>query len=321
MSPEPTPPDLAIRVRGLVRRFGDLEAVGGLDLDVRRGTCHGLLGPNGAGKTTTINILVGLDQPTSGEVSVLGRDWSKSASEIQERIGVQLQETQLVEKLTCREVLRVFASFYSKPRDPEELLAIVGLEEKSDARYKTLSGGQKQRLALGCSLVNHPEILFLDEPTTGLDPQARRRVWEIVAEFRDRGGTVLLTTHYMDEAQQLCDDIVIVDHGRSIAEGSPQAIIDSLGAESLIEFSVEKAGAAADATLFPAPDLEQLPGVARAQADGGQGILHVMAAHETIPALVASIRDRELALTSLQTHRPTLEDVFVSLTGRHLRDG
>lgn len=304
----------ALEVTGLVKRFGDLVAVAGLDLVVPQGRCQGLLGPNGAGKSTTINIIVGLAAADEGSVRVLGLDWRKHGQEIRERIGVQLQETELVEKLTCFEILRLFRSFYREGREPGDVLQVVGLEEKRNDRYGNLSGGQKQRLALGCSLVNEPDLLLLDEPTTGLDPQARRRVWEIVEEFKARGGTVLLTTHYMDEAEQLCDDIVIVDHGKSIAEGSPQQIIRSLGAESLIEFSV--------AEQLPAiQELEALAGVVRVHTSETHVTLHVEKTHEAVPALVGSIRERGLTLAHLQTHRPTLEDVFVSLTGRQLRDG
>ncbi|MEM7163880.1 MAG: ABC transporter ATP-binding protein [Planctomycetota bacterium] len=305
----------ALEVQGLIKRFGDLEAVAGLDLVVPQGRCQGLLGPNGAGKSTTINIIVGLLLADEGEVRVLGTDWRTDAQAIREQIGVQLQETQLFEKLTCFEALRLFRSFYRSGRDPDEILDVVGLTEKRDARYVTLSGGQKQRLSLGCSLVNDPKLLLLDEPTTGLDPQARRRVWEIVDDFKARGGTVLLTTHYMDEAEQLCDDIVIIDHGKSIAEGSPQQIIRSLGAESLIEFSI-----GSDTSLAQG-ELEQLAGVVRVHAQDEKVTLHVEATHEAVPALVGAIRDRGMSLVHLQTHRPTLEDVFVSLTGRHLRDG
>ncbi|MGE3166304.1 MAG: ATP-binding cassette domain-containing protein [Planctomycetota bacterium] len=309
---------LAIDARALVKVFGAIRAVDGLDLAVPAGWCQGLLGPNGAGKTTTVNILVGLTRDFDGDVRILGSSWRDHSTTIRENIGVQLQETRLVDKLTCFEILRVFRSFYREGRTPDEVLDIVGLLEKRRARYMDLSGGQKQRLALGCALVNRPRVLFLDEPTTGLDPQARRRVWEIIAEFRNAGGTVLLTTHYMDEAEQLCDHIVIVDHGRSIAHGSPRQIIESLGAESLIEFSLANNGSAAriDDAEFLA-----LPGVTRVRANGERTTLHVAAAHQSVPALVAAVKERGLTLGDLRTHRPTLEDVFMTLTGRHLRDG
>lgn len=304
----------AIEARGLIKRFGEVTAVDGLDLDLPRGRCLGLLGPNGAGKTTTVSMLVGLTKPDAGEVSVLGRQWRDDASAIHEQIGVQLQETALTDKLTVRELLDVFRSFYREGRPVSDVIALVGLEEKADAQYRTLSGGQRQRLALGCALVNRPQLLFLDEPTTGLDPQGRRRVWEIVAQFRADGGTVLLTTHYMEEAETLCDEVVIVDHGRVIARGSPAVLVDSLGAESFIEFSLE------DGARISDDELAALPGVLRVNSGETSAVLHVRATHESLPALLDLVRRRGFVLGDLRTHRPTLEDVFVSLTGRHLRD-
>ena len=305
--------DLAIEISGLRRRFGDVVAVDGLDLEVPAGICLGLLGPNGAGKSTTVHILVGLDRADEGTVRVLGHEWPGGRTEILERIGVQLQETQFMEKLTAFEVVRIFRSLYRTGREPDEVLEIVGLTEKRDKRYRTLSGGQKQRLALGCALVNHPSVLFLDEPTTGLDPQARRRVWEIVDEFKSKGGTVLLTTHYMDEAEQLCDEIVIVDHGKRIADGSPAAIIESLGAESLVDFRVTAS--------VETSALESLSGVQEVRVETDRVILHVESAHTALPLILDWSRDAGVAIDDLRTHRPNLEDVFVSLTGRQLRDG
>jgi ABC-2 type transport system ATP-binding protein len=307
----------AIEVAGLVKRYGDVVAVAGLDLLVERGSCVGLLGPNGAGKSTTVNALVGLLAPDAGTIAVLGRSWDGPASrEVRERIGVQLQDTRLFDKLTCFEVLRLFASFYRDARRPEDVLQEVALTEKRAARFDKLSGGQKQRLALGCALVNRPELLFLDEPTTGLDPQARRRVWQIVAEFRAAGGTVLLTTHYMEEAEQLCDRVVIIDHGRSIAEGAPRELIRSLATESLVEIRTAQGAA-------PIPDaaLVALPGVHRVRRDGELTVLHVASAHVAVHALLDELRERGVGLADLHTRRATLEDVFVQLTGRHLRDG
>jgi ABC-2 type transport system ATP-binding protein len=307
--------NLAIEARGLVRRFGAVTAVDHIDLELPRGACLGLLGPNGAGKTTTVGMLVGLLAPDVGAVRVLGRSWRADGGAIRERIGVQLQETALTDKLTVRELLRVFRSFYRAGRTPDEVIGLVGLEEKADQQYRTLSGGQRQRLALGCALVNQPELLFLDEPTTGLDPQGRRRVWEIIEQFRAGGGTVLLTTHYMEEAESLCDAVTVVDHGRVIARGSPRELIDSLGADSLIEFSLR------DGERLAAEALDALSGVVRVNAGESSVVLHVRATHESLPALLDLVRRSGLALGDLRTHRPTLEDVFVSLTGRHLRDG
>ncbi len=304
----------SIVARSLEKRFKDVHAVRGLDFEVEAGRCFGLLGPNGAGKTTTINILVGLEEADGGDVEVLGLDWKQSATEIRARIGVQLQETQLLEKLTVVELLTLFQSFYPRPRPVDEVLALISLEEKAKARYRNLSGGQKQRLALGCALVSRPEILFLDEPTTGLDPQARRRVWEIVRDFKREGGTVLLTTHYMDEAEQLCDHLVIVDHGQKIAEGSPSALVASLGVRQVIEFRV--AG-----VEFDRDELHAIPGVVEAEWREDVHRLEVEDAIEVLGALVGHLRQRDLTMDQLRTHQPTLEDVFVHLTGRSLRDG
>ena len=298
-----------------MRRFGDLVAVDGVDLAVRRGTCLGLLGPNGAGKTTTIEMLVGLQKPDAGEVELLGRRWATDGHEIRERIGVQLQETDLQERLTVFDTLRLFQSFYRDVRPLDEVLGLIGLNEKRDARTENLSGGQKQRLALGCALVNRPELLFLDEPSTGLDPQARRRVWEIVEAFKERGGTVILTTHYMDEAERLSDELVIVDSGKVIAEGTPASIVARLDAESIVELTP---GAG---SMVEARELEELDGVRSVRMEGGAWILSVVGTQSAISSCLRLFDQRGIVLEDLRTHRPTLEDVFVSMTGKHLRDG
>jgi ABC-type multidrug transport system, ATPase component len=246
--------DLAVRCDGLGKHYGDVVAVDGLSLDVGRGECFGLLGPNGAGKTTTIEILEGLLAPDAGDVEVLGLRWKTHERELRDRLGIHLQETQLSEKLTVEEMLRLFRSFYRRGRPVGELLRIVELESKRGSRVGTLSGGQKQRLSVACALAGNPDLLFLDEPTTGLDPQSRRQLWDVLQRFQADGGTILLTTHYMDEAQTLCDRVAIVDNGRLIALGSPQELIQSLAAPKVV------------------------------------------------------------------VQQGTLEDVFMSLTGRHLRD-
>jgi len=303
--------------RGLVKRFGELVAVAGLDLEVETGTCLALLGPNGAGKTTTIEMLEGLTPPDEGSVEVLGRRWDQDAHEIRERIGVQLQETKLTPKATVHETLRLFRSFYRAGRTPEELMAEVGLEEKRDARIETLSGGQHQRLSLACALVNRPEILFLDEPSTGLDPQARRRVWDIVEHFKREGGTVLLTTHYMEEAERLADRVVIVDEGRTVTEGSPHEVIGELHAENIVElFPTDPA-----ATGLDDASLSALPGISEVRREGAALTLVVTDTQASVAALLAHLSAVGVELEALQTHRPTLEDVFVALTGKHLRDG
>ncbi len=311
-----SPDDAVVLARGLVKRYGKLVAVDGIDLEVHRGTCLGLLGPNGAGKTTTIEVLEGLKPPDAGEVRVLGMEWERSARAIREAIGVQLQATEFQEKLTVLEVLRMFRSFFRQGREADELVAAVGLEEKKRSRVGTLSGGQKQRLALAVALLNKPQVLFLDEPTTGLDPQARRRVWEIVEAFKADGGTVLLTTHYMEEAERLADEVVIVDHGRVIARGSPAAIVGSLGAESVVEF-VPAPGAAQG---LREESLRALEGVHSVRVDRQSIVLSVSRTQAAIAALFELAAREGVALEDLRTHRPTLEDVFVSLTGKHLRD-
>jgi ABC-2 type transport system ATP-binding protein len=221
----------ALVVSGLRKSYGDVVAVDGLDLSVKNGECFGLLGPNGAGKTTTIEVCEGLLARDSGSVEVLGRTWEDDAGELRERLGIQLQDTQLAEKLTVRETLALFRSFYRRGRKVADVIDMVQLGEKSDARVGTLSGGQKQRLAVACALVGDPELLFLDEPTTGLDPQSRRQLWGLIEEFRAAGRTVVLTTHYMDEAERLCERVAIVDHGHVIALGTPAELIKSIGAK------------------------------------------------------------------------------------------
>ena len=220
----------ALLVKGLKKSYDDVVAVDGLDLDMKAGECFGLIGPNGAGKTTTIEICEGLLDRDSGQVEVLGMTWEKDADRLREKLGIQLQDTQLSEKLTVAETLRLFRSFYVMGRDIDEVIDSVELGEKRDARVGTLSGGQKQRLAIACALVGDPELLFLDEPTTGLDPQSRRQLWALIENFKSNGRSILLTTHYMDEAEKLCDRVAIVDHGHVIALGTPLELIESLGA-------------------------------------------------------------------------------------------
>ena len=305
----------ALKCRGLVKRFGDVVAVAGLDLEVSRGECFGLLGPNGAGKTTTIEILEGLTVADAGEVEVLGECWGRGRDRwLRERLGIQLQETQLSEKLSVEETVRLFRSFSGTGRAVDDVLALVELESKRAAWVGKLSGGQKQRLALACALVGAPDLLFLDEPTTGLDPQSRRQLWDLLTRYRSEGGTILLTTHYMDEAELLCDRVAIVDRGKVIALDTPRALIRSLGAEHVVEFSVTGGAALVAATLAA------LPGVTDARSDGGVWSLATSEVHLTVPALLALLSTSAAALAHLTTHSATLEDVFVALTGRHLRD-
>ena len=304
----------AVRCRGLVKRYDQLVAVDHLDLDVAAGECFGLLGPNGAGKTTTVEVLEGLLPPDDGDVEVLGLRWGRDDAALRQRLGIQLQETQFSDKLSVREIVRLFRSFYRAGRDVDELLALVELEGKRDTWYVKLSGGQKQRLAVACALVGRPDLLFLDEPTTGLDPQSRRQFWDLLGRFRAEGGTIVITTHYMEEAETLCDRVAVVDRGRVIARGTPRELIQSLGAEHVIEFSV--AGGAAPS----ADELGALPGVRGVRQGEGACRLIASEVHVVVPALLDALGARGATLASLATHTATLEDVFVSLTGRHLRD-
>jgi ABC-2 type transport system ATP-binding protein len=304
------PPSLL--VRGLRKAYKDVVAVDGIDIEASPGECFGLLGPNGAGKTTTIEICEGLLAADAGTVELLGMNWRSHASQLRQRLGVQLQETQLSDKLTVEETLRLFRSFYGRGAPVERVIAMVQLEEKARARVGQLSGGQKQRLAMACALVGDPDFLFLDEPTTGLDPQARRQLWDLIAQFKTAGRTTILTTHYMDEAERLCDRVAIMDHGRIIALGTPRELVASMGVDHVIEFAVE-------APLDPAA-LEKLDGVRGARADGDLYQLQAIQLHLAVPALLAELAARGVPLTELRTHSATLEDVFVSLTGRHLRD-
>jgi ABC-2 type transport system ATP-binding protein len=271
----PGVPEPALCCRGLVKRFGDVLAVDGVDLEVRRGECFGLLGPNGAGKTTTIEILEGLLDPDAGEVRVLGRRWDEDAHDLRHRLGIQLQETLLAEKLTVAETIRLFRSFYREGPPVDEVLRLVALEGKRDAWVGKLSGGQKQRLAVACALVGAPELLFLDEPTTGLDPQSRRQLWALLDRYRAGGGTILLTTHYMDEAATLCDRLAIVDRGRVIALGTPRALVASLGAPHVIAFEVDETDRPSEGEPFGPPG----------QGGGGPGaILRQRPGHPEAPS-------------------------------------
>ena len=310
----------AIECRDLRKTYdGKVEAVRGLNLEIQAGECFGLLGPNGAGKTTTIEILEGLLQPTSGQVSILGHSWQKNEREMREWLGISLQETRLSEKLTVRETVELFASFYREPRSSAEVLDQLELTEKADSWVGKLSGGQRQRLAVATALVCNPKILFLDEPTTGLDPQSRRQLWDIIREFQRAGGTVLLTTHYMDEAEKLCDRLAIVDHGQIIAEGSPTDLIDRLGGHHVVEFSVSgNSNGAPHATQNDA--WRKLPGVESVREEDGMVALNVKQPHLTIPALLEAIDGQGRQLQHLTTRQASLEDVFVRLTGRHLRE-
>ena len=297
----------------LHKAYGDVVAVDGLDLEVRPGECFGLLGPNGAGKTTTIEICEGLTEPDSGEVVILGQRWGSDDQSLRSLLGISLQETQFSEKLTVSETVQLFRSFYPRGPRPTEVIDLVQLGEKAGARVGQLSGGQRQRLALACALVGDPELLFLDEPTTGLDPQSRRQLWDLIVELKASGRSIVLTTHYMDEAERLCDRVAIVDHGRIIAQGTPRELIASLGAEHVLEFAALGDGS------VDAEALAAVLGEAPVRQDGVWH-LRVSELHEAMPALLSELRRQGAELSELRTRSASLEDVFVTLTGRQLRD-
>jgi len=321
-------------LRGVRKAFADVQAVDGLDLEVAKGECFGLLGPNGAGKTTTIEICEGLTAPDAGTVELLGLNWRANAHELRQRIGIQLQETQFPDKLTVEETLKLFRSFFKQGISLEESIRAAQLEEKRKSRVGGLSGGQKQRLAMACALVGDPELLFLDEPTTGLDPQARRHLWDLVDELKRAGRTIILTTHYMDEAERLCDRVGIMDHGKVIALGTPNELIASVGGEDIVEFAVvessdslvpknEGPGApnSSGSHGFVDPGmLTAIEGVQSHRVDAGLHQLAVSEPHLTVPRIFAVVTGAGLHLSEFRTHSATLEDVFVRMTGRNLRD-
>jgi ABC-2 type transport system ATP-binding protein len=302
----------AVECRALVKRYGKQTAVDAIDLDISPGECFGLLGPNGAGKTTTVEILEGLSRPDSGTVSLFGIGWQKGRDqELRERIGVQLQETQLGDKLFVVEVFELFRSFYREGRSVDDLITLLDLEPERRKAYSKLSGGQKQRVALGCALVGKPDLLFLDEPTTGLDPRARRAIWGVVERFRADGGTVLLTTHYMEEATALCDRIAIMDHGKIIARGTPRALVDGLGLVQFVEFE-------ASAPLDEAA-LGALAVVSYVEKRRGRYRLRIDRSLAALRGVLAELERQNTVPIGLSTHQATLDDVFLQLTGRGLQ--
>jgi ABC-2 type transport system ATP-binding protein len=301
----------AIRCRSLVKRYGAELAVAGIDLEVRRGECFGLLGPNGAGKTTTVELIEGLNRPDGGSLELFGVAWGTGRDrELRARIGVQLQDTQLADKLMVEEVLLLFRSFYPKGPSVDELIELVQLRDERKKHFSQLSGGQRQRVALACALVGAPELLFLDEPTTGLDPRARQTLWKVVEHFRERGGTVLITTHYMEEAATLCDRIAIMDRGKIIALGTPRSLVDALGLVQFVEFEANEE-----------LDREALAKLESVQAVDRRGNRHRLQVDRSLSALssvLAELDRQGVVPVGLSTHQATLDDVFLQLTGRAL---
>ena len=306
---------MRLRARGLRKTYADAVAVAGIDLDISAGECFGLLGPNGAGKTTTLEICEGLIEPDSGELEILGLHWKDSPQQLRNRLGVQLQETQLSERLTVLETVRLFRSFYPTGPSTSELVLFATLGDKQNARVGDLSGGQRQRLGLACALAGDPDLLFLDEPTTGLDPQARRQLWDVIAQFKVDGRTIILTTHYMDEAERLCDRIAIMDRGKIIALGTPRELIDSIAVGNIVELSIQ------DDTIRPdLESLRRLPGIRDVRMQDREVRMVAAELHDAVPALLDELSRQRIRPKALRTRSATLEDVFVALTGRTLRD-
>jgi len=301
-----------VEVQNLVKSYGQLKAVNGVSFKVKSGEVFGMLGPNGAGKTTTMEILIGLRNRDGGEVKVLGLDPAKEAHRLKTRIGVQLQNVILFERLTVFEIIELFASFYLKPLPVEEALSLVGLLEKKKSLLKELSGGQLQRVAIAMALVSNGEIIFLDEPTTGLDPQSRHQLWDVILNLKNKGKTVFLTTHFMDEAQQLCDRVAIVDHGQIIALGSPQELIKENFKETAIEFPVVNFG--------DMEALKNISGVKRIQVSEETVTLYSTEIALTISELMVLAAEAGISLDNIRIRQATLEDVFLKLTGRSIRE-
>ena len=301
-----------VEVQELYKHYGEVRAVDGLSFEVEEGEIFGMLGPNGAGKSTTVEIVEGIREMDRGLVRVLGLDPRADSSRLRNIIGIQLQSTSLYPRLNVREHLKMFGRLYERSRDPEEIIDLVGLRERVSGLAKDLSGGQQQRLSVGLALINDPEVVFLDEPTTGMDPQARRHLWDVVNGMRDRGKTVLLTTHYMEEAEHLCDRVAIVDHGKIIALDRPRRLIAEHFSESTITFESDGE-----------PDLDglrRLPGVTIAASNDGTVELFSADISSTIGALLDYAAENEIRIADLHVRRATLEDVFLKLTGRGIRD-
>ena len=307
------PVDEVISVESLNKRFGDLVAVDDISFSVRRGEVFGILGPNGAGKTTTLECIEGLQEPSSGRISVLGTEIARDPNTVKERIGVQLQASAYFDYLTLTEILELFGRFYSRRVPPAELLSTFGLEDKANTTVGKLSGGQQQRFTIAATLVNDPEVVFLDEPTAGLDPQARRNLWDFVQSINSQGRTIVLTTHYMEEAEFLCDRVAIMDQGRIVTLDTPTNLVRSLP----VPYEVR----ASTLNEFSSNGLADLDCVTEVLDDQNQGFrLRSSDAASTMPALMDWVAKNDIKLTHLEVTPANLEDVFLSLTGRALRD-
>jgi len=303
---------ILMRVSNLKKYYGEVHAVDGISFAIPRASVFTILGPNGAGKTTTLEILEGIREPDAGEIEVFGMQLKKVTRAVKERMGVLLQDGNFEPYLRVKEVVHLFASFFKQALPVDEVLAKVALKEKANAYAKALSGGQKQRLAVGVALVNDPDLIFLDEPTTGLDPQARRNIWSIVTDLKAKGKTIILTTHYMEEAEALSDYVCIMDHGAIIAEGSPRELAARLGQETIIEFNTSS---------LETEDLTQLESYGKtAREDGEIVTVETEDLVHTMEQMLAWSREREIPLTNMTVRQPNLEDVFLLLTGRRLRE-
>ena len=306
---------MAIEIRNVCKSFKDVNAVQNVNLMVESGESVALLGPNGAGKTTLVEMIEGVQFPDSGEIRILGRSWEKDEHFLRKQIGLALQETRFLERLTVEETLNLFASFYFLGKErTREVIEIIQLESKRSTWVLHLSGGQRQRLAMGVAILPLPQILILDEPTTGLDPNARRDLWKILESFKATGTTLILTTHYMEEAQYLCERILMMDQGKILAEGSLSHLLDKFGEGDLIEYVIEGA--------FPTKKAKELPGVLSCRWDenSGEGRLTVKNISETLPIFLQLVENSSISLTSLECRRRTLDDLFLAMSGRHLDD-